>query len=782
MDRFDNLPKLKENIENKLKKPPAKLEKENLDKINSMNLFEDSLNKAIENMNNNSSNICNEIKGKQNEISKNFEIFLNKLETETNNHLKSIENLNLSEEQKKEEYIKCLEELDKIYILTQALENHVEIAEENFLNFLDKPFDFEKDFISEFLIKNEEDLKKNIMLDKLLENDQYLEKIYNDSQISYLRNYITQTRLLKEPYFKLNQLKINENSDISDAKEILITLSNDNEIIQNEIKNISLANLSKEKINFLFTKNKNIKKKAPPIQSNKNVNFNINKTLTNEDLRSRKQSEEPQVINSKENKEQSYFEIVHNYDYMKLKNCDCSEIKLNETLPNLNKLKAYSCKLYFDFSSEKILRKLNEIDAKELKDFIFFNNLTELYLENCDIVNENFQELYFLITKIEAIRNNLKLISFKNNKITVVFVNAYFNISNGVDKLANLEFFDLSNNNINEINFSNLFQNLPNLKVLDFSNNNIYMLSEELLEVQKSIIKEKSDKKSNQINKEEPNSEGNIKSEKEEEKKKEESEIKLEELIYLMAGNIIINKDNELENYIRNLIYSFSKNDYPLKSFNFSGMFHKEKFHQYLYKMDLLKFKNSLIEIDLSLCNLTNIEVSNILKKEFLIKNLKKINLANNNLTDDFFKILTENELHEIFDQLREIDLTNNEIYLNRTKEVINFVNSFDSLKKIIICDTPAEEIINDYIKKKIIRFNEEQNNKKIETKFNKDELLIKELLENKGKNNDNFGNQNSIRLYMNNCIDFRFVEATKKLCPDLFDKIDIKCKNNYFG
>ena len=249
-----------------------------------------------------------------------------------------------------------------------------------------------------------------------------------------------------------------------------------------------------------------------------------------------------------------------------------------------------------------------------------------------------------------------------------------------------------------------------------------------------------------------------------------------------MAGNIIINKDNELENYIRNLIYSFSKNDYPLKSFNFSGMFHKEKFHQYLYKMDLLKYKNSLIEIDLSLCNLTNIEVSNLLKKEFLIKNLKKINLANNNLTDDFFKILTENELHEIFDQLREIDLTNNEIYLNRTKEVINFVKSFDSLKKIIICDTPAEEIINDYIKKKIIRFNEEQNNKKIETKFNKDELLIKELLENKGKNNDNFGNQNSIRLYMNNCIDFRFVEATKKLYPYLFDKIDIKCKNNYFG
>ena len=156
MDRFDDLPKLKENIENKLKKSMPKSDKENLDKIDSMQLFEDSFNKTIENITNNNNNINNEIKNKGNEISKNFEIFLNKLETETNNHLKLIENSNLSEIQKKEEYIKCIEELDKIYMISQALENHVEIAEENFLNFLEKPFDLERDFITEFLVKEEE--------------------------------------------------------------------------------------------------------------------------------------------------------------------------------------------------------------------------------------------------------------------------------------------------------------------------------------------------------------------------------------------------------------------------------------------------------------------------------------------------------------------------------------------------------------------------------------------------------------------------------------------------
>ena len=161
---------------------------------------------------------------------------------------------------------------------------------------------------------------------------------------------------------------------------------------------------------------------------------------------------------------------------------------------------------------------------------------------------------------------------------------------------------------------------------------------------------------------------------------------------------------------------------------------------------------------------------------------MKIINLSNNNLTDDLFKILTENELYDIFDQLRIIDLTNNEIYLTEIKVLIKFVKLFATLKKLIICDNPAEEFINNYIKKKIIRFDEEQNNKKIITKFNKEELIIKELLENKGKNNDNFGNPNNIKLYMNNYIDYRFVEASKKLYPELFDKIDIECKNNYFN
>ena len=178
MDRFDDLPNIKENIENKLKKKQIiKSEKEALSKIDSLNLCEETINKTIDNITNNNNNLNESIKNKGNEISKNLENLLKKLEEDTNNHIAFIEKSNLTEEEKKDEYIKCLEELDKISLLSQALENCIEISEENFLKFLEKPLDLNRDNLIEFLIKEEENLKKNNVYDGLKDNKEYLEEL-----------------------------------------------------------------------------------------------------------------------------------------------------------------------------------------------------------------------------------------------------------------------------------------------------------------------------------------------------------------------------------------------------------------------------------------------------------------------------------------------------------------------------------------------------------------------------------------------------------------------------
>ena len=72
----------------------------------------------------------------------------------------------------------------------------------------------------------------------------------------------------------------------------------------------------------------------------------------------------------------------------------------------------------------------------------------------------------------------------------------------------------------------------------------------------------------------------------------------------------------------------------------------------------------------------------------------------------------------------------------------------------MFLYDTPIEETINRYIKKRIKRYNEEKYNKKITTDFNKEELNIKELFDVKDNQDEKFGNLSNIKLYMNNLIE----------------------------
>jgi hypothetical protein len=53
-------------------------------------------------------------------------------------------------------------------------------------------------------------------------------------------------------------------------------------------------------------------------------------------------------------------------------------------------------------------------------------------------------------------------------------------------------------------------------------------------------------------------------------------------------------------------------------------------------------------------------------------------------------------------------------------------------------------------------------------------------LLENKENPDENSENKSKVKLYMNNNIDYRFVEVSKKLYPKLFDRISIKNIYNY--
>ena len=245
-------------------------------------------------------------------------------------------------------------------------------------------------------------------------------------------------------------------------------------------------------------------------------------------------------------------------------------------------------------------------------------------------------------------------------------------------------------------------------------------------------------------------------------------------VLFQIGGNIAYNKEGNQERYCKYLIDTIPHVNYPLKSLNLSGIFHKKYLHQYLLKLDLSSVRSSIVELDLSLCNLTDDEVSKLLLNQFLLKNLKKLNLSSNNLTDNFFKLL--NKSNESYVKLKQIDLSNNNIQFSNMKEVKNFVKSFDKLQRIIIHDTPIEENINNFIKKTVMRNNEEKTDKVIKTEFNNEELNVQELFKNKDNQNEKFGNKSNVKLCLNNRNEHNLLEACKNLCPELFNKIEIKC------
>ena len=179
-----------------------------------------------------------------------------------------------------------------------------------------------------------------------------------------------------------------------------------------------------------------------------------------------------------------------------------------------------------------------------------------------------------------------------------------------------------------------------------------------------------------------------------------------------------------------------------------------------------------MIDINLSFCNITDEKLVHLLLNNFYIINIQNINLSNNKLTDNVFLSLIEKKVYNVYNNIKTIDLTNNDINLNNSTDIKIFAKLFD-IKKLILKNTNAEEKINNYIRKKIIVFNQTQNGEK-NTKFNDDDILVKYLIDNEIKE-ENICNNNNFQIIIKNTVDYKFIEAAKKIYPDLFEIIEIQ-------
>lgn len=823
VEYLDDLPNINKNIQSFLESSNPKEDPDELDiKQITEKFCTENIDKVSNNLSENNTNLINSITNKSKEIEGNIDKFINKLEKETNDHITNIEKFNLSEKEKQEQYLKCIEQLDNIISLNQGLENCIELSEENLLSYLGAE-NFENPIFS-FLNDKEDKLNKSNIFMNINSKQELSEEIYNNNISSnYIKNYVV------NPFnegIKLKELKIDNNSDIAMIKQLLMNKDDKNQFIQDQIRKISIRNISKEGLQYLFLyKMKKALKDHEKEVKKKNKNKKIEEEFTVIDKKKPNNIEE-------EEKEET-LDTYNKFKSISIKNSNVTDIDLKEMFPEIETLKLSSCQISYEL--------YNYIEKDS------FNNLTEIYLDGCNLINENFSEIIFQIMNKEVLRKNLKLLSAKNNKLNQLNFHQYFpqEMRDIREKYPfdNLELLDFSYNKIYTFNYM-LFYGTPKLKIIDLSNNSFQVpkdwtnlmkfysstirklkenkekkeekkADEKKPDENKSVEEEKQkqkEKEGNKENNEEAKKTEELNDNKENEKYKksdtgkikdnsqmvnEENNLheaktfanvqtpkeetkqekkKREDFAIFMSGNITLLRDNNMETYLNYLFKILPLVNYPLKRINLSHLFYNTKYHARLFDINLANFKNSLTEINLSSCNITDNEINKLLLNQFFLVNIRKINISNNRITDKIFELLKESKLYDIYHKLKIIDLSNNEIYLNKGDEVKKFAQLFDSIHSLIIRNTPAEENINYFIKTIIIKFNEDKNGEQKKTEFDQNELLAKDLIDNK-EEKENLYNKSHIKLKMKCLIDYKFVEFAQIIYPKIFERIDIEYK-----
>ena len=455
------------------------------------------------------------------------------------------------------------------------------------------------------------------------------------------------------------------------------------------IKTISFHEISTNIFNSLLTSNSLLVKK-----------FNRIKKEKEQELDKKEGKEESNEIKE----EISLEEIIFN-------NCQI-DIDYSSIFPLIKKFTIKNCKIPYDIS-----QNLN------------FNFLTNLVLENLGLNDDNFQNLFMIIKSNKYLKNNLKLISLKNNNIGLV------DPCKGLDSdkieqglgLANLEIFNLSNNKIFFITFE-MVNALKNIKLIDLTNNGLVFPTRysTFLSARKKIL-----------------------------------------FLVLLTKNYALLNDNNKEEYINYLFDVIPKINYEFKSLSFINLY-VGKFYEKMKTLNLSKFNNSLIELDISYGNINDKDLSALLKGNLNLSNLKILNLSKNKLTEKIIDIFAENFMEQ-FSKLKYLYLSGNKLTFKKAANYQNFFEKFKSLKLFEVKNTPFELSLNNYTRTIINRYYENERYKTYKTNFSSEDLEMEKI----AQNNKYLLTKTNVTISVFDVNNYKYVSKIKKFYPEILERIN---------
>ena len=265
-------------------------------------------------------------------------------------------------------------------------------------------------------------------------------------------------------------------------------------------------------------------------------------------------------------------------------------------------------------------------------------------MHNCKITDKDFMDFFYNLNKKTFLQDSLEYLGFSSNDLT------YINIKRFAQKggsLKNLQYFDLSKNNIYEFVTDN-FVALPKMNVLDLSDNNISNYS--FFDYINSLYKKN----------------------------------KMPCLV-LLSNNIFVsnNKYNNLE-YRKYIFHCLANFEYKIKKVNFSLLYNKDNNEDLITLRISPSVKISMIKLNLSYCGLKTETIWKFFQNNFGLLNLVSLNLSHNFITNNFFKLCAGPDI--LLEKLKIINLSMNQINckeINDFKQIENYINNYQKLKRI---------------------------------------------------------------------------------------------------
>lgn len=509
--------------------------------------------------------------------------FLNKYEDRCSELFKLLNQFNI----KMDKYFKSSQEIiDFGKIVNTKLENivqnltismqkcseQIEILFNNLLEFLSKEnLNDVEDYTRQMIEKKEKELEMEKENRRKLEEER---KKKEEEEKKQLEQETTNEDIQINVGIKSIELDGNNNKE------------NNIKLIENlnEFNQIILKDMSKEHLEFLFSKDTPEKK----TENYNDYSIEINKKLIKNDEKfMRKQTFTPGGYINIEDEEISNNSIIN----IIFKNSNLENLNISKLFPKLKKLKIKDSKISFDIGN-----KFN------------LNNLQSLKLENIGLIDTNFNEIFDKLRNNKSIRNHLKIFSVKNNKISFIdYKKGYADNILSAMIFTKLEVLDMSYNRL--YYFQNqIFNCLENIKFIDLTDNNISFSLHNI---------------------------GLIKS------------AKIKNCLLLITRNLAILKENENIEYNKYLIDILPKINYPIKKIVFDNIFCGDLYKN-IFDLDFSHFKETLKHLDLSNSQLHDNELISLFDNKWNFPNLKTLILNANYLTEEFIYKLSDNEKYKM--------------------------------------------------------------------------------------------------------------------------------------